>query len=133
MENDKFGITNNPPAGDPAATAAAVPTTGMSMVQNAVIFTNEQVLQSDAKPFKATSKLLADQAAAMMIEDVRAYLQGSEQMLTAAAAQGFALIIAGEETKGTAVLAQVTAMQTALPIYAATIGATAITITSDFV
>ncbi len=108
------------------------PTPGMAQIQNAVEFTNESVLQPDVKPINATAKMLADQAAAMLIQDARSYLQGNEQILTMATAKALALILSGEIAKGTAAMAAITTLQVALPTFAAAIGTTATAIATEF-
>ena len=51
---------------------------------------------------------IAEQSAALMVEDVRAYLQGSEQIIMAAMGQAFAQILAGDDTNGTNCLTAIT-------------------------
>ncbi len=108
---------------------------GLAQVQEAVQFTNEQVLQPDVKPMGATAKVVADQAAAMMLQDVRSYLQSNEQVLTIATAKAIAMIMSQnpqEQQAGTKALEAIAQVQTSLPVFASAITTTAVEITTSF-
>lgn len=58
-----------------------------SRAEESVKFINKEVLNPSVTPIEGTAKPLADQAAAMMIQDARTFLQGNEQVLTVAIAK----------------------------------------------
>lgn len=70
-------------------------TPGMAMVQNAVQFTNAQVLDPTAQlsgsilptGMNVGANALAEQAGAMMIEDMRSFLQSMEMIMVPATAR----------------------------------------------
>ncbi len=107
------------------------PTPGMQQVQNAIEFVETHVLQPDVKPMQGTAKLMADQAAAMMIQDMRSFLQGNEQFLTLAAAKAIAMILEGNPN-GEIALTQIEGFMDKLPLYATAIGTAASGIVSGF-
>lgn len=57
---------------------------------------NQQLLQTNPQLAAAASRLMANQTAALMLEDMRCFLQGSEQVLLVALAK--AARLATEET-----------------------------------
>ena len=137
MDNE----TNSPTAAEQgpqkaAPTSISIPTPGMQMVQNAIEFVSEHVLQPDVKPMTNTSKLMADQAAAMMIQDMRGFLQGSEQFLLAAIAKAVAMTMSPnpeERQRGTDALEKLKSLLTeTLPKFADAIGESAGKITKNF-
>lgn len=70
---------------------------------------NQQLLQTNPQLASAASRLMANQTAALMLEDMRCFLQGSEQLLFVALAK--AAHLATEETtteQGKAALSAVT-------------------------
>jgi hypothetical protein len=94
-------------SGDGGAAVAGPPgavTPGMAMVQEAVRFTNAQVLDPTST-FSGTiqptgmdvgANTLAEQAGAMMIEDVRSFLQSMEMIIVPAAAKALAEALANK-------------------------------------
>ena len=79
-------------------------TPGMAMVQDAVRFTNAQVLDPTAhlsgtiRPtgMDVGASALAEQAGAMMIEDVRSFLQSMEMIMVPAAARALSETLQNE-------------------------------------
>lgn len=79
-------------------------TPGMAMVQEAVRFTNNAVLDPTAHlsgtilptGMDVGANALADQAAAMMIEDVRSFLQSMEMIMVPAAARALSETLQNE-------------------------------------
>ena len=107
------------------------PTQGMQQVQNAIEFVETLVLQPDVQPMQATAKLMADQAAAMMIQDMRSFLQGNEQVLTLAISKAIAMILAGDP-QGEKALKQIEGFMEKLPAFATSIGTAASGIVTEF-
>jgi hypothetical protein len=76
----------------------------MAMVQDAVRFTNSEVLDPTANlsgTIRSTgmnvgANALAEQAGAMMIEDVRSFLQSMEMIMVPAAARALSETLANE-------------------------------------
>lgn len=66
---------------------------GLSTYDDSVTFINENNLQPDVKPIHGTAKTMADQAAAMMIQDARSFMQGSEQVYMMATAKALAMAL----------------------------------------
>ena len=99
-----------PPRGDSRDGAGAFGggstalTPGMAMVQDAVRFTNSEVLDPTANlsgTIRSTgmnvgANALAEQAGAMMIEDVRSFLQSMEMIMVPAAARALSETLANE-------------------------------------
>ncbi|MEA3011388.1 MAG: hypothetical protein QOJ91_3080 [Sphingomonadales bacterium] len=95
------GTAGSAPAGGGSALAI---TPGMAMVQNAVQFTNDSVLDP-TKGLSGTilptgmqvgANALADQAGAMMIQDVRSFLQSMEMIMVPAAAAALSEALADQ-------------------------------------
>ena len=110
-------------------------TPGMQDIKGAVKFINRQVLKPEVKPITGTAKTMADQAAAMMIEDMRSFLQGTEQILTAALAKAAAQALNPDPTiaaTGQAALASLSTVLGDLPVFAQGIGDAATTIAYRF-
>lgn len=101
--------------------------------QQNVEFINQQVLQPINQPMDTGSRLIAEQAAALMVEDMRSFLQGCEQILTIAMAQA-AKLATNEATvaQGTVAITSVTQAMAALPTYATNIATSAGCIVSAF-
>lgn len=66
---------------------------GMQAAKSAVEFINKQVLKAKIENSGSSAKPMADQAAAMMIQDARAFLQGSEQMAMAALGKAMTMVL----------------------------------------
>lgn len=123
--------------------AAADPSTGitsgMAMVRQAVTFTNAQVLDPTANlsgQIKLTgmdvgANALADSAGAMMLQDMRSYLQSTEMVLVPVAAAAFAEILAGNEN-GQKALTGIEQMLGYLTTFSTNVIANAATIQADF-
>jgi hypothetical protein len=80
----------------------------------------------------STANLIADQSAAMMIEDMRTFVQGNEQVLMIAIAKCLAQIVETDGAKGTMALTQCEDFMTYLTTYVTKIGAAAGGISADF-
>lgn len=136
------------PPGTPQATAGdgAPPsdpsdgiTPGMAMVRQAVTFTNAQVLDPTAKlsgQVKLTgmdvgANALADSAAAMVLQDMRSYLQSTEMVLVPVTAAAFSEILAGNPAGETA-LTGIQQMLGYLTAFSTDVIANAATIQADF-
>ena len=133
------------PEGERAAedTPPADPSTGitpgMAMVRQAVTFTNAQVLDPTAN-LSGTVKLtgmdvganaLADSAGAMMLQDMRSYLQSTEMILVPVTALAFAEILEGNPAGETA-LTGIQQMLGYLTKFSADVITNAATIQKDF-
>jgi len=70
----------------------------LAAVMDAVSYTNKAVLTPPQETqLQMGAKTLADQSAAMLVEDVRAFAQGIEQILIPATAQALAKALADDE------------------------------------
>jgi hypothetical protein len=104
-------------------------------VDPSVIFINDQVLNAKAEPFTGSAKLIADQAAAMMLQDVRGFMQGSQQIYMLATAKAISKTLSQDPTvraAGTEALTQIFRTQTELTKFSANVGTIAGKITHDF-
>ena len=100
---------------------------------DSVVFINNQVLKPDAKPMSGIAKPMADQAAAMMIQDMRSFLQGTEQVLTIAIARALNKVVETDGADGSKALAICEELLTKkLPEFATAIGDSATKISKDF-
>jgi len=114
-------------------------TPGMAMVRQAVAYTNAQVLDPTAnlsgtvKPtgMDVGADALADSAGAMMLQDMRTYLQSTEMILVPVAAAAFGEVLAGNEN-GEKTLAQIEKMLGYLTAFSASVITNAATIQKDF-
>jgi len=114
-------------------------TPGMAMVRQAVAYTNAQVLDPTAKlsgEIKPTgmdvgANALADSAGAMMLQDMRSYLQSTEMVLVPVTAAAFAEVLAGNSAGETA-LAQVEKVLGYLTTFSTNVIKNAATIQQDF-
>jgi hypothetical protein len=105
-----------------------VPTPGMAMVQDAVRFTNAEVLD----PTKGLSgeilptgmqlgaNSLADQAGAMMIQDMRSFLQSIEMVIVPATALALSESLEGDPA-GAETVGLIQTLLTELPVFAGAI------------
>ncbi|MCY4045409.1 MAG: hypothetical protein OXE99_10040 [Cellvibrionales bacterium] len=106
---------------------------GMQATQDAVSFINNQVLQPDVKPIQGTAKPMADQSAAMMLEDMRSFLQSNEQVMLVAIAQAAKLATNPETVEeGAIAMNTITSALEKLPTYAESIGDAASHIVNTF-
>ena len=78
------------------------------------------------------AKPIADQAAAMMVQDMRTFLQGTEQILTIAIARALAEVVQSDGARGTIALETCKKFLKDLPDFAKGIGSAASEITNDF-
>jgi hypothetical protein len=104
--------------GDELETASLpTPTTA---VQKAVSFNQAQLTAQAGDVLGALENPLADQAAVMMLEDLRGYMQGSEQLVLAASGRAMAL------------LQELATWLTSLITFSDAVASTASTIKTDF-
>lgn len=104
-------------------------------VDPSVMFINDQVLNAKAEPFTGSAKLIADQAAAMMIQDVRGFMQGSQQIYMLATAKALSKTLSQnplERAAGKDALKQIFKTQTELTKFTGKVGNVAGKITHDF-
>jgi hypothetical protein len=104
-----------PPPPD-TETDGAVGTPGLRLVQQAVAFTNAQLLDAPAG-LELGGGALVDQAAGMMVQDLRGFLQSMEMLLLAAAAKGIEKSL-DDDPAGARTLDHVRALMTDLPAFA---------------
>ncbi|MGD1846611.1 MAG: hypothetical protein ACFB10_14585 [Salibacteraceae bacterium] len=100
-----------------------------------VSFINEQVLQASAAPFTGSAKLIADQAAAMMVQDVRGFMQGSQQVIMLATARAISQTLSQDEAAqkaGAKTLKLIAKIQTNLTVFTGEVGTIASKIANDF-
>ena len=102
-------------------------------IQKAVAFNQAQLTAQKGEVLGALESPLADQAAVMMLEDMRGYMQGSEQLVLAASGQAMALLLdpATQQT-GKDALTALGDWQTQLTTFAGSVTTTANTIKEDF-
>lgn len=95
-EDPNTGAPASEDAGPGAGAVTRSP--GLSAVMDAVSYTNKAVLSPPQETdLQMGAKTLADQSAAMLLEDVRAFAQGIEQILIPATAQALAKVLADDE------------------------------------
>lgn len=87
---------------------------------------------ADTSGQPSLAKPLADQAAAMMVQDMRSFLQGTEQILTIAIAKALAEVVQSDGARGTTALETCKKFLKDLPDFAKGIGSAASEITNDF-
>ncbi len=107
-------------------------TSNSTFTDDSVIFINEQVLKPDANPMSVGAKQIADQAAAMMVQDMRSFLQGNEQVLTIAIARSLNKVVESDGADGSKALAICEELLLKLPKFAEAIGASAGSIITEF-
>lgn len=90
---------NNPGNGTSDGSNASAASSGLQAVEGAVDYVNKTVLSSQVTGMTGTSQTLADQAAAMMIQDVRAFMQGNEQLITAGMGKAISYVVDPATTK----------------------------------
>jgi hypothetical protein len=125
--------------GAPPPDPSAGLTSGMAMVRKAVTFTNAEVLDptrnlsGTVKPtgMDVGANALADSAGAMMLQDMRSYLQSTEMVLVPVTAAAFTEILAGNSNGETA-LGQIEKMLGYLTTFSTHVIANAATIQKDF-
>lgn len=114
-------------------------TPGLAQVEQAVKFTNAEVL-APTKGLPSTimptgmpvgANALAEQAGAMMIEDMRVYLQATEMVLVPATAKALNETLDGNPN-GAIAITLIEAVLTAIAAYSATIIANAGNAAGDF-
>lgn len=115
-------FSGNPPVSSP----------GMLAVQGAINFSNNAVLKADFSPMTGTGKLLAEQAAGMMMQDVTSFSQGLMQIATAAIAKATAEIIATDGEKGKKSLTEINTALAELPKFVTKMADAAKHIDDDF-
>ena len=118
-EDDKLATANLP-----------TPTTE---IQKAAAFNQAQLTAQSGEVLDAIENPLADQAAVMMLEDLRGYMQGSEQLVLAASGQAMALLLSPEtQDTGKKALQELATWQASLITFSGSVTDTASTIKSDF-
>lgn len=128
-----MGKSKNTEQDDTTPTPAPNSVPAVTPTEQEVQFINAEVLQPQVTPITGMAKPLADQAAAMMIQDTQSFLQGNEQVLTIAIAQAAALML-NETTAATgkAALEEYAKFLGELATYSAQVGTTASGIASSF-
>lgn len=114
-------------------------TPGLAQVEQAVKFTNAEVLAptqglpSSIMPtgMDVGANALAEQAGAMMIEDMRAYLQSTEMVLVPATAKALSEALEGNPA-GAVTIGLIETVLTAIAAYSAVIIANAGKAAGDF-
>lgn len=98
-----------------------------------VDYINQTVLGVNSDPYLGMSNALVDQAAGMMVQDMRGFLQGSEQLLMAGYGKAVAYIVDPNTTvQGAEMSVALTAIMAELALYSAAIGKTASGLITDF-
>lgn len=128
----KAAEAENGPAADPAP-AGPASTPGLALIESAVSFNKQALTAASASSAGATADAAGEQAAALMVEDLRSYMQGSEQMVLATSGQAMAMLLdpATQET-GTAALTALAVFQTSLIAFAGEVVTTAGAIKGEF-
>lgn len=139
-ENASNNRGDDDQAGKIEDTRADAITRGMAMVRKAVTFTNAQVLDPTANlsgniqstGMDVGANALADSAAAMMLQDMRTYLQSTEMVLVPVTAAAFGKILAGETEIGQAALTGIENMLGYLTTFSTNVISNAASIEQDF-
>ncbi|WP_156776164.1 hypothetical protein [Oceanicaulis sp. HTCC2633] len=115
-----------------ALESASLPT-ATTDIQKAASFNQAQLTAQTGEVLGALESPLADQAAVMMLEDLRGYMQGSEQLVLAASGQAMALLLdpATQDT-GKKALQELATWQSSLITFSGSVTSTASTIKTDF-
>jgi len=122
-------MTDNRDNGD----AEILPRAGTTTYDDpSVTYINAQILDATSTSLVNSAPLIADQSAAMMIEDMRVFVQGNEQVLMIAVSKCLAEIVETDGAKGTTALGLCTGYMTFLTTYATAMGAAAGGIAADF-
>jgi hypothetical protein len=127
------------PRKNPNSGGGGAITPGLAQVEQAVQFTNKEVLAPTwnlpptIKPtgMDVGANALAEQAGAMMIEDMRTFLQSTEMVLVPATAKALSEALEGNPA-GAATIALIDAMLTSIAAYSAVIIANAGKAAGDF-
>lgn len=117
---------------DTPVEAAPATTATLQNSEAAVSFINQEVLQPNGTPIKGTAKPMADQSAAMLIEDMRSFMQGNEQVMSIAIAKATKMLLDKEDPQGTILNILTTQVLPNLANFATTIGISASGIVSGF-
>ncbi len=115
-------------AGDPPAAPASLAT-----LEQAAQFNQAQLAPQSGEVLSSLENPVADQAAVLMLEDLRGYMQGSEQLVLAASGRAMALLLdpVTQET-GKKALQELATWQTSLTAFSGSVTDTANTIKGDF-
>jgi len=107
--------------------------TATSVLEKAASFNQAQLTAQAGEVMGALENPVADQAAVMMLEDLRGFMQGSEQLVLAASGQAMAMLLnpATQETAKTA-LEELATWQGKLTEFATNVTDNASTIKGDF-
>ena len=138
MGNSKKNKLLSPAPGAGSGTGSGTgsdPVSAKTATEQEVEFINAEVLSPNVTPMIGSSKPLADQAAAMMIQDTQSFLQSNEQVLTIAIAKAAAMMLSPDPLTAEAgqnALNAYSIFLTSLATYSGTVGATATTIAANF-
>lgn len=107
--------------------------TASTVLEKAASFNQAQLTAQAGEVMGALENPVADQAAVMMLEDLRGFMQGSEQLVLAASGQAMAMLLdpATQETAKTA-LQELATWQGNLTEFATNVTDNASTIKGDF-
>ncbi|WP_273145119.1 hypothetical protein [Oceanicaulis alexandrii] len=130
---DAQGLAGDAVADEGDTLASANLPTPTTDVQKAVAFNQAQLTAQTGEVLAALENPVADQAAVMMLEDLRGYMQGSEQLVLAASGQAMALLLdpATQDT-GKKALQELATWQTSLITFSSGVTSTASSIKGDF-
>lgn len=131
IEYEGFGATDPDVEDDVSETAAAGgdPQT----IAQAVAFNQTQLTSQAGEVLSALENPVAEQAAVLMLEDLRGFMQGSEQLVLAASGKAMALLLDPlTQSTGESALTALATWQTSLTTFAGAVTTTASTIKTDF-
>jgi hypothetical protein len=131
-KNDSSGNTSDPVLPDTVAAAGSEKPEASTKSEKSVAWINGEVLDPPAESPPNFSRPYADQIAAMMVEDARAFMQGTEQVLVIAISRALAQIIETNGNKGTVALQKCEELMEKLPTFGTSVAATAKTVLEDF-
>ena len=113
---------------DPAPAPAALAT-----LEQAAQFNQAQLAPQTGEVLSSLENPVADQAAVLMLEDLRGYMQGSEQLVLAASGRAMALLLdPATQATGQTALDALATWQASLITFSGSVTDTASTIKTDF-
>ena len=128
-QQDQSLVSHSDATGDGKQLAASNGSGGFS--DPSITYINNEVLNKQSNPYIRMSNTVVDQAAGMMVQDVRGFLQGSEQMLMAGYGKAISYIVnPGTIVEGTEMSLALGAIMAELAMFASVINSTASQITS---
>ncbi len=116
---------------DPTVEAEPGAVNVMTDAEQSVRFINSEVLDPPQTGELSFVKPYADQVAAMMLEDARSFMQGSEQVMVIALARSLELILK-KDPAGAAGLAAVESLMQKVPQFGADVATTTGKILGEF-